>query len=64
MKFICEFIEELQFNIQIPSLQSISEVHSSMKEQCFHTKSIKKLFKIYDFHKGYKIVAWLETLGI
>ena len=40
----------MQFNIQIPLLLSISKVHRSMKEHCFHTKTIKKLFKIYDFH--------------
>ena len=50
IKYIREFIEEMQFNIQIPLVQSISKVHRSMKEQCFHTKTNEKLFKIYDFH--------------
>ena len=46
-KVIIEFIDELQFNI---SYESTSKVHRSLKEQCFHTKKFKKLFKIHDFH--------------
>ena len=55
----------MQFNIQIPLVQSISKVHRSMKEQCFHSKTIKKLFKIYDFHieKNPSLILYIGYLA-